>query len=478
MRPSNGKQAKDNDMSRFWRSLSRSEKALITLFILTIPFVHARVRGDGIGYYAYARSLLIDHNLQFASDWKNPSEELLRFILNGHILSNPITKTGHLPNQWSVGPAILWSPFLVVTHLTVLGLNRLGWQIIADGHSWPYMTAMAGTTALYAFLGVYLSFRLARNYVEERWAFLAAVGIWLGSSLPVYIYLDPSWSHAHSAFCTSLFLWYWLRTRPSRTNRQWVIFGLISGLMIDVHFTNIVFILAPLLESLSAYYRAWRTRQSAAQLLRKLSYSTVVYVTSVFIAFLPTLITRQIIFGNPFRSGMYTSQRWNWTSPAFVGVLFSSNHGLLVCTPILLLAFVGLILLCRSAYAEGMTFLAVTFALYCLISFFPWWDGTVGLGNRYFVSLTPLFVLGLAVTFSRAASLWNDERAAAWRLGTITVLLLAWNLGLVYQWSTNLMPIRTRVYWDEVLYNQFRVVPGELLRDLEKRFLPHRNAGV
>ena len=466
-------------MLRLRSSLSRSEKVLVILFALTVPFLHAQVRGDGIGYYAYARSLLIDHNLQFAGDWKNPSEELLQAFLEGHrILANPLTETGHLPNHWSVGPAMLWSPFLVVTHFVVLGLNRLGWQISADGHSWPYLATVAGATAFYTFLGIWLSFRLARSYVEERWAFLATLGIWLGSSLPVYIYVDPSWSHALSAFCTSLFLWYWQRTRAVRTNRQWIVFGLISGLMIDVYFANAVFFLAPLLDSLSSYHHAWRTGDSAPRLVRTISYSLVLYGTSVFLAFLPTLITRQIIFGSPFRSGLYTSQPWNWKSPAFAGLLFSSNHGLLVCTPILLLSFVGLFLLCRQAPTEGATYLAVTLAFYCLIAFFPWWHSTVGLGNRYFISLTPLFVVGLAATFSRASRIWQDVRAATWRLGTITALLLAWNLGLVYQWSTNLMAIRTQVYWDEVLYNQFRVVPGEVLHDLARRLLPHRDAGV
>ncbi len=465
-------------MLRFWRSLSRYEKALIILFVLTIPFVHARVAGDGVGYYAYARSLLIDHNLQFAGDWDNPAKELLCILLDGRLIQNPITKTGHLPNFWSVGPAMLWSPFLVAAHLTVLVLNRLGWQVSADGRSLPYLVAMAGATALYGFTGIFLSYRLARNYVQERWAFLATLGIWLGSSLPVYIYVDPSWSHAHSVFCTSFFLWYWLRTRKSRTNKQWVILGLISGLMIDVRFDSVVFLLAPLLESLSGYYGAWRSRQNAPQLLRRLSYTNVLYATSVLVAFLPTLVTRQIIFGSPLGFGMYTSQPWNWTSPAFVGVLFSSNHGLLVFTPILVLAIAGLFMLCRSAYPEGMTYVAITLALYCLISFFPWWHSTVGLGNRYFVSLTPIFVVGLAVTFSRAVRVWRDARAATWRVGTITVLLLVWNLGLVYQWSTYLIPVRTQVYWDEVLYNQFRVVPGQLLQDLAKRFLPLRNTGA
>ncbi len=229
-------------MGRFGMSRSRYEKILVVVFFLTMPFVHARVRWDGIGYYAYLRSLLIDHNLQFAGDWNrppekmflecrtcsgdaklywnNPARELLYVYLNGHIYVNPITKTGHLPNFYTVGPAILWAPFVVPAHLAVLAADHLGAHITPDGHSWPYLTALATGTAVYGFLSIYLSFLLAKKYVEERWAFWAALGIWLASSLPVYMYMDPSWSHAHSAFCTALFLWYWHRTRESRTAKQ------------------------------------------------------------------------------------------------------------------------------------------------------------------------------------------------------------------------------------------------------------------
>ena len=51
---------------------------------------------------------------------------------------------------------------------------------------------MAVATALYAFVGIYLSFLLAKQYVEGRWAFWATLGIWLGSSLPIYIYHGTS----------------------------------------------------------------------------------------------------------------------------------------------------------------------------------------------------------------------------------------------------------------------------------------------
>ncbi len=106
---------------------------------------------------------------------------------------------------------------------------------------------MALGTAFYGFMALLISFVLARQYVAERWAFLATVGIWFGSSLPVYMYFNPSWSHAHSAFAVALFLWYWMRTRNARTWLQWVILGALGGLMIDVYYLNGIVLLLPLL---------------------------------------------------------------------------------------------------------------------------------------------------------------------------------------------------------------------------------------
>jgi len=46
---------------------------------------------------------------------------------------------------------------------------------------------------------------LARKYVAAHWAFLATLGIWGASSLPVYMYFNPAWSHVQSAFAVAFF---------------------------------------------------------------------------------------------------------------------------------------------------------------------------------------------------------------------------------------------------------------------------------
>lgn len=476
----------------FWRSRSRAEKTLFVLFIFTLPFIRARVKWDGIGYYAYLRSPLIDHNFQFAGDWNkppermfylckacssdaklywnNPANELLFVRLDGHMYVNPITKTGHLPNFYSVGPAILWFPFVAVTHLGVLGADHLGFGIPPDGHSRPYIVALSLGTAIYGFLGLWFAFDLAKNYMEERWAFWATVGIWFASSLPVYMYLNPSWSHAHSVFTVALFLWYWHRTRTGRTAKQWAVLGAIAGLMLDVYMANGVFFLAPAVDGIAglAEARVKRDWRLAFKAIR----DELIFALSFLIAFSPMLITRKIVYGNPLALGMYTNVRWNWKSPLLGKVLFSTQHGLFVWTPILLLAVLGLVALYRRDRRLAGCCAAIVLAFYYLISCDPWWYGTLSFGNRFFVSLTPIFVLGLGSAFSSAARLWPDSRIAARRLIPVTVLFILWNIGVIYQWSTHMVPTPGVVQWTDILYDQFRTVPGAMLRE----FVPYSHA--
>jgi hypothetical protein len=447
---------------------TRSEKFLLLLFLLTLPFISPRVRGDGIGYYAFARSLLIDHNLQFRGDWRDPSTRpvLVETDGNGRVISSSnYTKTGHLDNHFSVGPAILWSPFLIAAHLGVLAADQTGWQIPADGFSRPYLVAMAATTAMYGFLALWISFRLARKYMDERWALLATLGIWFASSLPVYMYADPSWSHAHSAFTVALFIWYWDATRQNRELWQWLLLGLIAGLMIDTYYLNSTLLLLPAFES----FKKYRSIQKAdATQTGKLLSRNLIFIAAVFVAVLPTLITKKIVYGSYFYSG-YT-EHWYWNSPAFWKVCFSAQHGLFSLTPILLVSVAGIAFLRRhdrdlGSYAAAV-FVVFLYAMGC----YQRWNGVVSFGNRFFVSLTPIFVLGLAAAFQGFAELWGNVQGAARRVAVVSALLIIWNVGLVFQWSTGLLSDVSPIVWQEVLYNQFRVVPGDMLHAIHARF--------
>src|SRR6266478_4182406 len=451
----------------------RSERLLLLLFLFSLPFLNPWVRGDGVGYYAFARAPLIEHSLDFTKDYQHANESFRgpRLDENNQPRSFFRTPTGHLENHFTVGPAILWMPFLLLAHLGVLLARALGSSVAADGFSAPYRITMALATAFYGFLGLLLAFRLARQYVAERWALLATLSVWWASSLPVYMYFNPSWSHAHSAFAVALFLWYWHETRSSRALSQWLLLALIAGLMLNVYYPNTMVLAVLVVEAVPQYLSAFRSGSrggaSEAPRLADLLVRHLFFGLVVLVCLLPTFITRYIVYGGAFESGYIPLRDWLWRSPAFLAVLFASNHGLLVWTPILLFSIVGLILFRWREPRVGAPFLAAFLAFYLFIVCYPDWAGISSYGNRFFVSLTVLFILGLSVFLERFARIFRSRRAALATVSAVLALFILWNAGLMFQWGTHLVPARGPISFSEMIHNQFFVVPRQLTSLLE-----------
>jgi len=421
-----------------------------------------------VGYYAYIRALLIEHKLDFSNDWQaaNQSFAMARVRPDGKIDPAQYTATGHLDNHWAVGPSILWAPFLVPVHLTLTVLHRFGVNVRPDGFSRPYIVTMGIATALYGFLGLWFSFRLASVYTEKRWALLATLGLWFASSLPVYMYFNPSWSHAHSVFIVAAFLWFWHKTRQHRALWQWVILGLISGLMLDIYYVNIAILVIPLLESLESYYRELRLPERDWHSVGRIFIANVAYCLATMIAFLPTLVSRQIIYGYPLELGYGNSTVWHWNSPRLLSILFSSDHGLLSWTPIVIPAVLGLFLFFKYDSRFSRYLIAACVGFYYIIAIDPCWDGISSFGNRKFISLTPLFVIGLAVFLSELAVFLRQQRQTVVVARSMVGLLVIWNLAFVFQWGTHMIPARGPISWKQMVRNQFVVVPQRVAADV------------
>jgi len=446
----------------------RFEWILLIIFLGTLLLLNPWVRGDGVGYYAYARAPLIEHDLDFTHDYQmaNDSFREARCDENGQPKKEFRTRTGHLDNHFTVGPAILWSPFLLAAHGAVLLARALGSHVCADGFSSPYRYAMALGTGLYGFLGLFFSFRLACKYVGPLWSFVATVSIWWASSLPVYMYFNPSWSHAHSAFTVALFLWYWDATREHRSLKQWLLLGAIAGLMLDVYYVNLMVAIVLAVEAVGQYSYVLRSDRSSSPSFLELLARHVLCGLALCLVMIPTFVSRSIVYGGPFETGYPSIRDFLWRSPVFFSVLFSSNHGLLSWTPLLGLAILGVVLFAFRLPNVGIPFFTAVVAFYIFISFYPDWAGISSYGNRFFVSLTPFFILGLAYLLEQIAARFPKPRTALAASSGVLTCFVLWNLGFIYQWGTHLVPARGPISFRQVTYNQFYVVPGQLTSQL------------
>jgi hypothetical protein len=435
---------------------TKYEKLLAVLFLLTAPMVRPWIHGDGRGYYAFARTVLFQHNLDFEWDWYHGYETDPQ-VSEASFRAKYLTPNGHFANHWTIGPAILWSPWLMAARAVTPVVDKVrGTHFAGDGFSKPYMIAMALGTLFYGFLTLWISLRLVRKYVPEEWAFLAVLGIWMATSFTFYLYVEPSFAHTHSAFLTALFVWFWDHTREKRSWGQWLLLGAIAGLVVDTYYPNALIMILVAIESLEKYWAALRHRM--LDTAARLAANNFLFAVAAFALFFPTLLTKKILWGSYFQTGY--KQAWYWNSPAFLRVCFSS-HGVFSWTPILIPAVIGLFLLRRTDRKLSLATLATLFAFIYFIGCYQDWHAVPSFGNRFFVSFTVFFILGLGTVMKELATLCNKRRVLVPAAAAVGFFFV-WNCGLIYQFAAHLFPQSGDVSWSQVIYNQVAVVPGQV----------------
>ena len=276
------------------------------------------------------------------------------------------------------------------------------------------------------------------------------------------MYFNPSWSHAQSAFAVALFFWYWDRTRADRSWTQWLVLGLISGLMMDVYYVCAVLLVVPLIESLVRYWQDFSSRQMSS--VWRLFLLNVLF-TLAALCFPPHADREENhlrqLFGIWLRPALGLHVACLAESVFFFRARpFQLDAGNSACGDWPVSSEKS-----RSRAELVLPSGVLLFDLYA-IGCYEDWAGISSFGNRFFVSLTPLFILGLAVFFDWLSEVLQERRAEILSAALTTVLII-WNLGLVFQWGTHLIPARGPISWHDAAYNQVAVVPVQAARTLE-----------
>jgi hypothetical protein len=244
--------------------------------------------------------------------------------------------------------------------------------------------------------------------------------------------------------------------------------------MVNVYYPNVLLLIFPGVEVVYLFRARTSNGDAFVARARALVLRCAVFAAVFLAALAPTFATRQIIYGSPFESGYPGIATWHWTSPALVNVLFSSDHGMFSWTPVLLLAVAGFPFLVKRNAMLGIGSVLTFLTYYYFIASYPDWDGLSSYGNRFFVSLTPIFVLGLSALLSAFSKWLGKTLRAAQLAGSVLLVLILWNLGFIFQWGTHMVPARGEISWGAMVRNQFVNVPLRITHSAETYFL-HRN---
>lgn len=379
----------------------------------------ARLQSDGFYYYAYLRSLAFDRDVNFMNDYR-----LLGLGDKPHLFEPTIT--GHAHSAWTIGPAIVWSPFFAGGHLVASRLARANPNVSTDGISFPYRQAVCLAGLFYGLLGSWFCFRITARLHPHRIAALATVMVITGSFMLWYIVKEPSMTHAPSMAAVAGFTWAWLATREHRRAWQWALLGALAGFMGLIRWQNVLFALLPTCDSAIAVTRAWRRsdRQAFTAALR----DGVLFTLCATIAFLPQMLAWRAIYGS-WLAVSPVGPQIRWGDPHIADILWSSRNGLLSWSPMLYVGAIGLAIFAWRQRAAGVPMLlALTAMTYFNSAIQDWW-GSDGFGGRRFDGAIPLFCVG-AATFIHVA-VRATERHPLRVLAAAGSALVLWNLTLM-----------------------------------------------
>lgn len=413
---------------------------LLFLALLRAPRADGQLIGsDGVFYYVYVRSLVLDRDLDF-------SNEYAYFRLPASAW--PRTPIGMAPNQYAIGPALLWLPFFLAAHLVSLAGPILGLGIRADGYGALYQAAISIGSMVYGALGFALAYRCGARLFSGRAVALAVSALWLASNAFYYLVFEPSMAHMASLFCTALALSIWfLHVRDPEPPAPWwgALLGGACGLVLLVRLQDATMLILPLGALLLRLAQAARRRAWGE--LRRWLILTGLAGVCLLLVFTPQLLVWQALYGtwavSPYLSDH--SPAFAWLAPQIGGVLFSTFHGLFAWHPIYLLALLGLLCVARRDRWLALGLLATLAAnTYIVAAWWAWWQGD-SFGGRMFLNATWIWVFGLAALIDWARA--RRQLAAAVVLG---VALIGWNALALAQYRLGYVPMGQPLTWRQM----------------------------
>ena len=454
--------------------LSRREVVALTLlFIVSLPAVTARLySSDEVEYFSYLRSLWFDGDVSFENEYLYFYEHQIAQSADFHHTFLELeTATGRRINYGTMGCAILWSPFYAIADATTRGMRATGRDIAADGYSRPYVSAVAYGSAFYGLVTILLSIAAARRVVGRE-ALTSGLAIWFGTPLLFYMYVAPPFSHACSAFAVALFVTIWLHVRDTWSMRGAIALGLAGALMAMVREQDLFFALGPALDIVL-------TR-------RNVLVAAVAGSAAFVVGYLPQLLAYKAINGK-FGPSPLVIRKMYWNAPHALQVLFDTQHGFFFWTPLAVLCVAGLVALAvvrlkadttapvASAFRRTDTrrigvCMVLMFALQVYISgAVESWTVAGAFGQRRFVALTILLVVGLAALRASVTG-----RAARLLMNATMVLCVWWNVALMAEFGTSMMD-RQRLELRKNAYDAFVTLPRSAPA-LLYRYFTHRSS--
>ena len=373
----------------------------------------AAISWDVSGYYWYLPSAFIYHDIKhqgFKDSILNKYRPTNTEFMQGMKLDN-----GNYVMKYASGMAVMYLPFFTAAHLVA---GALGYP--RDGFSAPYQFAIQFGGLFMALIGLWYFRKLLLIFYNDKVVAIVLLLLVFGSNYLNYSSIDCGMSHSW-LFTVYVFLLlntiYFYR---SFEVKYAIRIGLLAGLATLTRPTDIISCLIPLLWGMDNLLPATIKKQCLI-LVRNYKALLLAVVCALCV------LSIQLIYWK-YVSGhwlvySYQGQKLYFRSPNFMDYTFSYRSGWLVYSPLLILAFIGIIPFLWKGHNKVaiITFFLLNYYIVCAWNI--WWYG-----GRAMIQSYPVLFFCIAALVNAVLS----RKALAWLCVLPALFFIYYNSWITY----------------------------------------------
>lgn len=347
---------------------------------------HSQLWADKAGYQVYLPALFY-----YDFDASQFPEDIQSNIGNGFRLRHNDNK---VVSKYPIGVAVMQLPFFSIAALIdkVQGATDLG-------YTQTQHQAINVSTLFYVVLGLLFLFRAYAPDFGVKRMYLVLFLLVFGSNLYFYITRDAGLSHAYSFFTMTLFFYQLKKWETNFARIKPLVFALFfAALGCLIRPSNVVFYaLVSLLFIVPNIHSIWNNRKSVLKALA---------IGLPLALILPTLqlFYYKYAFGS-FFTYSYNDESFIYAlNPRFARVWFAPGNGLLLYSPVWVLALLGFGFMWKKARTKSVLYALLFLTVSYLYA--AWWTPGLGCGygHRGFIELLPVVCLPILLSLEKMKS--------------------------------------------------------------------------
>lgn len=367
---------------------------LTSVFLLHYLIAGQAVYGDGIYYWAYTRSIYFDHDLVITNELAHHYSHEGNNSINTDENKLNFNSKNIYPSNYRQPPgvSISWLPFFFIADIIVRLLSVLGFIIAVNGYSDYYQIIVGLGNIIFIIIGMIFLYKLIRSFYEKKIAVLSVFTILLSTNLFYYSSIDIVNSHPFSFMLSCLFFFIWNRTITKRKLYEWLMLGILLGLLTSTRNQDIT------LGSILAFeilYKLHKSRHESFLFIKKTIKDLLMITSGFIIGLFPQIYLWKIVHGNFLMIPYGGLSSFNFTNPHILEVFMNYKTGFLYYSPIIILAISGLLIIRNKSFIVIALLTSLVIQYYLIASWNGWQQGE-SYGIRMFISSMPIFTLGLS----------------------------------------------------------------------------------